>query len=162
MLCWAVWWVLACGVIETELNNMLPLFFTLLRQIKRWSNTFLSYMSTVLHGCSITCTSLTNSSACVEHVDAVFFFFFYFFAWSKYALYHNCCLYVQTVSSRRVHSYSYEFLPSGRSHWQKARQDVAKRLFCCLYLSVAFISSLSHPSLPVLLLCTNPHSVSLK
>lgn len=125
---------------------MLPLFSTLLRQMKRWSNTFLSYVNTVLHGCSVTCTSLTNSSACVEHV---------YTAWRKWALYHNNCLYVQTLSSRRVHGCSYEFLRSGRSRCQKVRQDVAQCLLC-LYLSAVFIFSVSHLSLPVLLLCISP------
>lgn len=99
----------------------------------------------------------TNSSACVEHVYAVFS---HMPEGNKH--FTTITAFTCKQSLADVHSYSYEFLLSGRSHCQRARQDVAKRLFFCLYLNAAFIFSLSHPSLPVLQVCTNPHSVSFK
>lgn len=112
----------------------------------------------VSFGHSITHTSLTNSSAFVEYVYTVFFLlpegnkhFTTITAFTcKQCLADVCTAIVMNSSGLGSHSA------------RKQRQDVAQRLLCCLYLNAAFIFSLSHPSLPVLLFCTNPRSVSFK
>lgn len=93
-----------------------------------------SCMASFCH--SITYTGCTNSSAYAEHVYAVFSFLP---EGNKH--FTTITAFTRKLSSRRVHSYGYEFLRSGRSRCQKARQDVAKRLLCCLYLNTAFIFS---------------------